>query len=304
MQTILGAGGAIGNDLAKELKAYTDKIRLVSRNPKAVNPDDDLHPADITKADQVDKAVEGSKVVYLTVGFEYKVKVWEEKWPATMKNAISACKKHNAKLVFFDNVYMYDRKNMSNMTEDTPIRPTSRKGVIRADIAEMLFQEIRSGGLQGLVARSADFYGPKNSILIELVYKNLKKGGKANWLINADKIHNFTFTPDAAKATAILGNTPDAFGQVWHLPTDRTPLTGKDWVELFARHLNVKPKYRLLSPLFLDIVGLFVPVMKEMKEMTYQYDRDYLFNSSKFEKKFGFKPTTPEDGVKWVIKNL
>lgn len=44
MQTILGAGGAIGIDLAKELLAYTDKIRLVSRNPVKVNAGDELFP--------------------------------------------------------------------------------------------------------------------------------------------------------------------------------------------------------------------------------------------------------------------
>ena len=85
MQTILGAGGTIGKLLAKELLSYTDKIRLVSRNPVKVNETDELFPADLSQAGAVDKAVEGSDVVYLVVGFEYKTKVWEEKWPALMK---------------------------------------------------------------------------------------------------------------------------------------------------------------------------------------------------------------------------
>src|SRR3712207_252090 len=109
MQTILGSGGSIGHELAQELTKYTNQIRLVSRNPKRVNANDELFAADLSDKSQVDKAVAGSEIVYVTVGFEYDTKVWREKWPALMKNVIEACKKYKAKLVFFDNVYMYDR---------------------------------------------------------------------------------------------------------------------------------------------------------------------------------------------------
>src|SRR5690606_20714194 len=107
MQTILGAGGAIGIPLAKELKKYTDKIRLVARNPKKVNESDELFPANLINREQVFVAVEGSEIVYLTVGLKYSLKTWLMEWPMLMDNVISACKEHRAKLVFFDNVYMY-----------------------------------------------------------------------------------------------------------------------------------------------------------------------------------------------------
>ncbi|MCW3111267.1 MAG: dependent epimerase/dehydratase family protein [Segetibacter sp.] len=298
MQTILGATGPIGTELAKELIRYTDKIRLVSRNPKKVNATDILLPADLTKAEDVDKAIAGSQIVYLTVGFEYNIKVWKRTWPALMRNVIEACKKYNCKLVFFDNVYMYDRDFLSDMTEETPVRPTSKKGEIRAEIAELLLSETKKGSLTALIARSADFLGPNNSVLIETVYKNFKKGKKANWFADANKVHNFTFYSDAAKGTAILGNSPEAYNQVWHLPTDKIRLTGKQWIELFARQVNVKPAYMVVPAWLAGILGLFVPIMKELKEMMYQYDRDYFFNSSKFEKAFNYKPIAPEEAVR------
>ncbi len=127
MQTILGAGGTIATDLAKELTAYTRRIRLVSRNPKKINDTDELFPADLTSREAVFRAVEGSAVVYLTVGFDYNIEVWREKWPALMQNVIEACKEYGAKLVFFDNVYMYDRDKLFHMTEETPIKPSSKK---------------------------------------------------------------------------------------------------------------------------------------------------------------------------------
>ncbi|TAH22144.1 MAG: NAD-dependent epimerase/dehydratase family protein [Cytophagales bacterium] len=304
MQTILGAGGTIGSELAKELKKYTSDIRLVSRNPKKVNDTDQLFPADLTDSEQVRKAIAGSEIVYLVVGFEYTIKVWRKEWAKLMKTTIEACKANKAKLVFFDNIYMYDRDFLGNMTEETPIRPTSKKGEVRTEIAKMLMDEVKAGKLTALIARAADFYGPKNekSFLIEVVPKNFKKGNSANWFANTDKVHSFTFTPDAAKATALLGNTPDAYKQVWHLPTDSQRLTGKQWIALFAKEMNVAPKSFTLPIWLVGVIGWFVPFMKELKEMLYQYDRDYFFNSEKFEKRFGFKPTSYQEGVRKTLE--
>jgi nucleoside-diphosphate-sugar epimerase len=304
MQTILGANGTIGALLAKELPTYTNAIRLVSRHPKKVNDTDELHPADLSDAGQVDLAVKGSQVVYLLVGFDYNLKVWQEKWPKLMRATIDACKKYNAKLVFFDNIYMYDMNALRNMTEASPINPPSKKGKVRAEIANMMMEEIKAGKLTGLIARSADFYGPNNdkSFLIEVVYKNIKKGKKPNWFIDANKKHSFTYTPDAAKATALLGNTPDAYNQVWHLPTDNRPITGKEIITLFTKEMHAKNSVFVLPMWMLRLLGLFMPFMREMPEMMYQYDRDYFFDSTKFQRRFNFTPTPYEEGVKQTVQ--
>jgi len=304
MQTILGANGTIGSVLAKELSQYTGNIRLVSRNPKKVNDTDQLFPADLSDPTQVDKAVQGSNIVYLMVGFEYKLEVWQNLWPKLMQATIDACIKHKAKLVFFDNVYMYDVKEIPHMTEHSLINPPSKKGAVRKQIAEMLMDAITSGKLEGIIARSADFYGPKNdkSFLIEVVYKNFLKGKKANLFINANLKHSFSFTPDAAKATAMLGNTPDAYNQSWHLPTDPNTLTGQQIIDLFAKEMNVSNKVSLMQIWLIKILGLFIPFMREMPEMMYQYDREYYFDCTKIMKRFpNFEITTYEQGVKLIV---
>ena len=131
MQTILGSGGAIGIPLAKELIRYTDQIRLVSRNQQKINKTDELYAIDLSDFTKIDKAIAGSEVVYVVIGFEYKLSVWQEKWPLFMKAVINACKTHNAKLVFFDNVYMYDTSAIPHMIETSPIHAPSKKGVVR-----------------------------------------------------------------------------------------------------------------------------------------------------------------------------
>jgi nucleoside-diphosphate-sugar epimerase len=305
MQTILGANGTIGSILAKELVTYTDKIRLVSRYPRKVNETDELFPADLSNPAVVDQAIAGSDVVYLVVGFDYKLEVWEEKWPRLVKATISACIKHNARLVFFDNVYMYDINSIPHMTEESPYNPPSKKGAVRKQIAQMIMDEVKAGRLMALIARSADFYGPANdkSMVIEMVYKNFLKGKAANWPVDKNKKHSFTFTPDAAKATALLGNTDDAYNTIWHLPTDKNVLTGSEFIGLFAKEMNTRNRIFVLPVWMIKLIGIFMPVMKEFPEMMYQYDRDYFFDSSKFEKRFKFKTTTYQEGVKLTVQN-
>ena len=305
MQTILGSGGAIGTELAKELNTFTDDIRLVSRNPKKVNTTDHLFSADLLDYKQLEKAIEGSEIAYITVGFPYSYKVWQQAWPRFIENVLKACKERPTKLVFFDNIYMYDKDQLDGMTEDTTINPPSKKGQVRAAVFQSLMDEIDKGSIQGLVARAADFYGPSikgTSLLTEMGFDPLSRGKKASWLMSTQYKHSFTYTPDAAKATAILGNTPSAYNQVWHLPTAKNPKIGKEWIESIAQKLGTKPKIQVANKFITQVLGLFNPIMKEFVEMLYQYDRTYVFNSDKFEKAFDFKPTPYEQGISEIIE--
>ncbi len=306
MQTILGAGGAIGIPLAKELKKYTDKIRLVSRNPKKVNETDELFPIDLNDVTQIEKAIAGSEVVYVVIGFEYKLSVWQKMWPPFMQAVINACKKNNAKLVFFDNVYLYDKSAIPHMTETSAIATVSKKGKVRRELHEMIMNEVEKKTLTALIARSADFYGPdnKSSALTLMVVDNFMKGKKAQAFGDINKIHTYTYTPDAAKATAILGNTDDAYNQVWHVPTTKEKLSNLQWIQLIANELKVEPKIQTLPVWFIHILGLFIPVMKEFPEMIYQYEQDYFFDSTKFEKRFNIFATTPKDGIKILVDSM
>ena len=306
VQTILGSGGGIGVPLARELKKYTDQIRLVSRNPKSVNESDELYRADIKDPGQIDGAIAGSDVVYVTIGFEYNLRVWQETWPSFLRQVISSCIKHNSKLVFFDNIYMYSGESLPFMTENAAIKPPSKKGEVRKVLREMILEETASNRLTGLIVRAADFYGPenKNSALSIMVADNLMKGKKAQVFGDPGKIHTYTYTPDAAKATAILGNTPDAYQQEWHAPTTKEKLTNIQWIEMIASELGTEPKYQKVPSFMLNIIGLFVPMMKEFPEMLYQYEQDYIFDSSKFENRFGLFATAPQEGIKNLIKSL
>ena len=298
MHTILGAGGVIGRGVALELRTFTQAIRLVGRHPKPVHGDEECVPADLTDATQVDRALQGSTVAYLVAGLRYDIRVWQAQWPRIMDNVIAGCKAHDCKLVFFDNVYPYGRVD-GPMTEQTPFNPCSRKGRVRASIAERLMNTMAHRDIEALIARSADFYGPGavNTFVQPMVFDALRRGKKAAWLCDDSLPHSMTFTPDAARAVALLGNTGDAFGQVWHLPTAAHPPNGREFIELVAKEFGAGPDYRVLKPWMLRLVGVFNPLVRESMEMLYQTDHAYVFDSGKFNARF-FRPTEYAEGVR------
>jgi nucleoside-diphosphate-sugar epimerase len=305
MHTILGAGGVIADGLAIELVQKNMKTRLVSRNP-TFSPKAELFKADMTDLKQAMQAIRNSSVVYLCIGLKYDYAVWREQWPKIMNNVIEACGQCQAKLIFFDNVYMYGKVD-GVMTEELPYNPSSRKGDLRARIATQLMSAVRKGNITASIARAADFYGPgagKSGIPNLLVLSNLIKQKKAQWLANPTVKHSFTYTPDAIKALALLGLDDQSWNQTWHLPTSANPLTGKEFIHLMAEALKTNSQLRVLKPWMIRIAGLFDKTISEIYEMLYQYQYDYIFDSSKFEKAFDFQPTTYQQGILETVADL
>jgi len=303
MHIILGAGGAIGTPLGAELLARQQKVRAVSRSgagPAGV----EAVRADLNDPDDVLRAVEPGATVHLLAGLKYDRRVWQEQWPRIMRNVVRACSEKGARLIFFDNVYLYGRVD-GPMTEETPVRPTSRKGEVRAGIVDFLQNEMAAGRVTAAIARSADFYGPhadKTGVLSILVFQRLAAGKSAQVLVDPDRKHSYTYTPDCAKALCLLADADDAFGQAWHLPTAHPALTGRELIDLAAKALGVAPRVSVLPAWMMKTLGLVVPMMRELAEMLYQNDRDYLFDSSKFERRFSFTPTPYAEGIRASIR--
>jgi nucleoside-diphosphate-sugar epimerase len=303
MQTILGANGVIATELSKHLPQYTKSIRQVSRHPKKVNEADETVEADLLDYNQAEKAVAGSEIVYLLAGLKYDIKTWKEQWPKLMRNVIDACKKHNSKLVFFDNVYAYGLVT-GTMTEETPFRPNSKKGEVRAQVATMLLDEITAGNVKGMIVRAADFYGPGAiySLTYSTVTQRLKAGKGPQWIGNPKAMHTFTYTPDAGKSVAMLGNTASAYNQTWHALTSKEKMSGEDYVRIACEITGRPYSMQSLRKFGVSMVGIFSPILHEFVEMMYQFENDYVFDSTKFEKAFNTNATAYRDGIAETLK--
>lgn len=304
IQTILGAGGAIGRALAQELLRAQKPVRLGGRHPQRFSGAVETVAVDVRDPEQTMRAVVGSAVVYLVAGLKYDTRVWGDSWPRIMNNVIEACKRAGAKLVFFDNVYMYG-KVAGAMTEETAFNPCSKKGEIRAQIATALLDATKAGSLTALIARSADFYGPgaRTSIPVLLVFDKLAKGRAAYWLVNDAVPHSFTFVPDAARGVALLADSETAWNQTWHLPTAANPPTGRTFIGMAAQAFGVVPKSRVLRRPVLKIGGWFDSDVRESYEMLYQYESDYVFDSGKFHQTFDSKATSYAEGIRRMAES-
>lgn len=301
--TILGAGGSIGNSLAYELLKSKEPVRLVSRSGFSIVGTESFK-ADISSYEQTLESVKGSDVVYLCAGLAYDRKVWAEFWPKIMQNAIDSCKASGAKLIFFDNVYMYG-KVQGKMTENTAYNPCSVKGEIRARIATQLEDEMKHNNIQAIIARAADLYGPyitQNSVPYFMVIEKLLNGKTPQCLITDQTVHSFTYTLDSAKGLDLLWKDDNNYQQIWHLPTANPGITTKHFIELAAAVTGVEPKYSVLKKWMIQMAGLFDKTISETNEMAYQIENDYYFDSTKFNEAFSFAPTSYEQGIKETIE--
>jgi nucleoside-diphosphate-sugar epimerase len=301
MITILGGGGVISNAISAELVKENEPVRVVSRSHAtgAAALGQQMVTADVSDLGQTAAAVSGSRLVFLLVGLKYDITVWRTTWPTIMRNTIEACKRAGARLVFFDNVYMYGAVDGA-MTEDTPFNPSSEKGAVRAQIATMLLEEIKAGNLSALIARSADFYGPGAATGIPnvLVFDNLARGRTAYWLVNDSVPHSFTYTPDAARSLIALAKSERAWNETWHLPTAAPPPTAREFIDLVAKDLGVRSRRLMLTRPIVKVGGWFDSNIRELYEMLYQYDRPYVFDSTKIARALDLHPTSYADGIR------
>ncbi|MDR6866095.1 nucleoside-diphosphate-sugar epimerase [Microbacterium resistens] len=293
LHIVLGGNGAIGRETVHALHEAQLDVVSVGRRPPATDSGS-FRQADLLDADQTLRAVSGAETVYLTAGLPYSSRIWARDWPVIVRNAADAAARSGARLVYFDNVYAYGLVN-GPMTEETPLRPVSRKGRVRADVRESLasFPDV-------VTAVAADFYGPRasTSVFNRFAVDAIRRGRRGGWLFNADLPHSMTFTPDIGRALAVLGTTVDLPRRTWHLPT-APPLRGSDYVELAG---GAHGRTRVITRGQLRLAGLVNTDARDTLEMGYQYESPYLFDSSAFEDRFAIEPTSYAEGIAQTVR--
>jgi nucleoside-diphosphate-sugar epimerase len=301
LHVVLGASGAVGKVVVEELKAREYPVRAVQRSQR--NDDVETMFADLLNEAQTLQVVQGATHVYLCVGIPYRTAQWQLEWPKVMGNVISACAKVKAKLIFLDNIYMYGPAPLQNpFTETHTQRPTSKKGAVRKQIADQLLKAHQDGRVQAVIGRSADFYGPSpNSLLYISFLQNMLKGKAPQSIGRIDVKHTYAHTSDNGRALVELAMNESTYGEVWHLPVSR-PVTLLEVNEIFNQQLGTNFSLSVIPPLMLSLLGLFVPPLKEIKEMLYQFQSPYIMSDAKFRSRYpDFQVTRLEDGLKEMV---
>lgn len=287
LHIVLGASGGAGLAILQELISQGKNavgVNSSGKIPTGVNAE--FKKADALNKNELMKACQGASFIYHAINVPYQQ--WSEKLIPMMENVISTAKDNNAKLVYIDNLYAYGPVEKP-MTEDMPNDATDTKGILRGKLVDKLIKSYD----QAVIIRGSDFYGANiQGHLADLVFKNILSDKPSQIIGDINKLHTYTYIKDFAKATVFLAEKPQAYGQVWQAPNAQTVST-KAMLDEIYKQAGKTPKIQGLNGILFNILSLFSPILRELKPLYYQRDRDYVVDSSKFETAFGKFHTTP-----------
>ncbi len=305
LHVVLGGSGAIGQAVIKALQEKNLNIRAVEKS-KAITGVETVF-ADLLDQKQTEEVLKGASHVYLCVGLPYESKIWEKDWPRLMKSVIESCALVKAKLIFFDNAYMYGPSPLSvPFDENYEQKPISIKGKVRKEIANLMIEAMNSGKIRGVIGRSVTFYGPKavNSVLFISFLQNMLLGKKPQVIIREGVRQTFAYTLDNGRALVMLALDESVNGEVFHLPVGEA-ITVDQILTKFNKELNKNFKASYVGGFLLSFLSLFIKPLRESKEMLYLYENTHIMSWEKFKKKYPeFKVTSYEEGFKEMVKSF
>lgn len=302
LHVVFGASGNAGSAIIRELVRKKLNVRGVNRSGIADVPEGvEMVKADILNKQESKLAIKGASVIYNCVNVPYNR--WVDDLIPLTKAFIDLSSGNGIKSVIIDNLYMYGRKYNEPLREDMEPLAQSRKGKIRAEITELYLKAHKEGKISVIICRASDFYGPRviNSTMGARIMTKVLQGKKIAVLYNPDVPHSFSFVNDYAKAVINLVGSEDVFGQIWHIPTAE-PITQREFLEIALEIANKTPKITSLSNFMLNMAALFNPIVKEIKELSYQFEKPFIMDYSKYEKRFGLNITPHKEAIETTLE--
>jgi nucleoside-diphosphate-sugar epimerase len=296
--TVIGTG-PLGISTARDLVALGQPVRMVNRSgraPEGVPAGVTTAAGDVSSLEGARAATAGSAVVYNCTNAPY------DKWQTEMKplfvNILEGAIATGAKLVLGDNLYAYGETNGAPMREDTPERPNSRKGALRSELGRIMLAAHRAGRTPVAIVRGSDYFGPRvrESQMGERVFPAALAGKAAMVTGKLDQPHSNTYIPDMGRAMALVGTRGSAFGQIWHAPNSPAQ-TARQMLERIYAEVGKPMKVQVAGRAMLSVLGLFNPVIREVVEMQYQFERPFVVDSGKFEREFGVRATAMQEAI-------
>lgn len=297
MHVILGAG-QIAMLLADRLLGAGFRARLVRRGrPTETRANLSWAHGELRDRGFAEEATRGAAVVYQCSAPPYEK--WLDELAALWGGGLHGASKARARYVVLDNMYLYGRVTSGPINEDAPIQPVSRKGELRARLAEEITAAHERGDVQATIGRASDFVGPAATIAVifhEDFYRRALANRSAEVPGDPDQPHSFSYTPDVADALLTLGTRDEALGRVWHLPV-LAPQTTRAIVERMQRALAAPPRVDAVPDEVLEELGQQMPVIRELVEMTYLYKGPFVVDDRRFRAAFGRRATSTDVAI-------
>ena len=300
LHVVLGTG-QVGSALAARLAGLGLAVRAVSRHTPPSLPDGvDSRPADLSDREAAMDAGKGAAVIYQCLNAPYTQ--WPRLFPPLQRNVLAAAERNDALLVSLENVYGYGPTGGTPMTEDLPLAATTSKGRARAGMTSELLAASKAGRVRIAIGRASDFFGAgvTESTLGERVFANALAGKRADFLGNPKRLHTYSYVPDLATGLLTLGTDERAVGEVWHLPGPET-VTTRALLDLIAAELEHPVGVRNVPKALLRALGVVNPMMRGLAEMSYEFEQDFVLDTSKYQATFATAVTPLGTAVKATI---
>jgi nucleoside-diphosphate-sugar epimerase len=302
LHVIFGAG-QVGRPLAESLLAAGHRVRIARRAPMRAPEGAEQVTGDAGDAAFCAAAARGAAAVYHCMNPPYFAHIWAEKVPLYLENLIAAAGDAGARLVVLDNLYALGRPDGRPLDEERPLNPCSRKGEVRARAAERLFAAHGRGEVRATAAWASDFYGPggTESHLGDQFWPGVMAGRRGRVVIGPDAVHTYHYIPDVAAGLMALGTArDDVEGRRWMLPCAPAE-TLRQLVDRLAKHLARPIRLTVLPPLGLKLIGLLVPIVRELAEMRYQWNEPFVVDDRRFRERFPVRPTDLDEAARATV---
>jgi nucleoside-diphosphate-sugar epimerase len=301
---IFGAAGAVGRNTGAELTARGIAFAPVGRDEAKLTKafaGADIRSADVSDANEAERAASGCETVLYTVGLPYPDFA---RHPELMKSSIEGAVRAGVRrMVVVSSVYSYGRPRMERVAETHPREPEAWKGQMRKWQEDLALEAHASGRMRTLVLRLPDFYGPYAEIsFAHMLFQAALEGKPAQWLGSPDLPHEFVYMPDAARVIAGLLLRDDLDGAAWNLGGPGT-ITGREFMTLAFTAAGHKPRWRTANRLMLRVGGIFSPLLRQLQELFYLYETPVILDDSALAAQLGPLPKTPyPEGIRRTIE--
>ncbi len=297
---VIYGSGPLGLWTARHLLSLGKQVRMVNRRGRipAMPAEVEALTGDAFDRKDVVRLTAGAQAVYQCAQPLYYE--WVKYFPSLQEAMIQGVSENGGRLIVSENLYQYGEPRGSVLTEDSPLLAANRKGRVRKKMTEALFEAHAKGKIRVAAARGSDFFGPDEPIKTGLIFIPALTGKTVNLLGRTDRLHTFTYTSDFGKALAILGTDDRGLGKAWHVPSP-PPVTQKKFLEEIEKNIGKKIRFRTAGGLMLGVMGLFSPLMRELPEMLFQWNEDFVMDSTRFQNTFGMKPTSFSDAIRLTV---
>ena len=284
---IIGAG-PVGRSVAAALVSRGHHPTVVTRSGTVVTGAS-ARQADLSDPAAAIAALADATIVFSTAQPAYHR--WVGEFPTLQASIVQATQAAGAPLMVVDNLYGYGPHD-GPLTEDLPMRPTTRKGTVRAEMWRSLHDASTRGELQMAVVRSSDFVAPgvEGSAFGTRFFDPLRRGKPAQAMGDVDTLHSVTFVPDLAEALVHVAEDDTSWGRAWHAPY-APAVTQRRLAEIAATAIGQPGAIRSAPTWMLRGIGLFVKPAAEVVEMLYEFDTDFVVDSSAFTDHFAMEAT-------------